>query len=605
MCGLAGFFAYAAHSAPVGRATLLAMRDRMAPRGPDGIGLWIAPDGRTGFGHRRLSIIDLTETGAQPMATPDGRYTIAYNGEIYNYRKLRAELAEQGVAFVGDSDTEVVLHLYARHGARMLGALRGMFALAIWDAHTRTMFMARDPLGIKPLYYADVGGTLRFASQVKALLADPAISRDPSPAGLTGFHLTGSVPEPFTAYRAIRALPAGHWLTYEEDRPGTPVRYVKVAAALAEAQGRVASDVDIRAALRDSVRHHLVADVEVGAFLSGGVDSGALIGLMRDCGQQRIRACTLAYREFAGTADDEMPGAIDMAQRYSVDHHVRHVTAAEFADDLDAIFDAMDQPSVDGVNTWFVSKACREMGLKVALSGLGGDELLAGYSTFRSVPRMFHRAGPLTKLPGAAKAARMLLRALAPRLARRNPKALGVLEHAGSWAGAYLLRRAVLLPFELDGAMDPTMAREGLEELDLLGLFADSVSPDPGSDNGRVSALETSNYMRNQLLRDTDWASMAHSVEIRVPLVDMTLLEAVAPRIASLEPGEGKALLAAAPIIPVPQEVVDRPKTGFGIPVGDWLRGDVEHHEDRRTSRRWAQVVEARYARSVDALPTA
>jgi len=605
MCGLAGFFAHAAHATPMERATLIAMRDRMAPRGPDGAGLWIAPDGRTGFGHRRLSIIDLSETGAQPMSTPDGRYMIAYNGEIYNYRALRAELIAQGAAFAGDSDTEVVLHLYARYGAGMLTKLRGMFALAIWDAHARTMFLARDPLGIKPLYYADSGGTLRFASQVKALLVDPAISRDPSPAGLAGFQLTGSVPEPFTAYRAIHALPAGHSLTCTEEGPAKPERYANVAATLAHARGQVVSDSDVRAALRDSVRHHLVADVEVGAFLSGGVDSGALIGLMRDCGQQRIRACTLTYREFAGTADDEMPGAIDMAQRYGVDHHVRPVTAAEFAEDLDAIFDAMDQPSVDGINTWFVSKACREMGLKVALSGLGGDELLAGYSTFRSVPRMFHRAGPLTRVPGAAKAARMLIRVLAPRLARRNPKALGVLDYAGSWAGAYLLRRAVLLPFELDEVMDPAMAREGLAELDLLGLFADSANPDPVSDNGRVCAFETANYMRNQLLRDADWASMAHSIEIRVPLVDFALLQAIAPRIASLKPGEGKSLLANAPAIPVPADIVARPKTGFGIPVGDWLRGDVEHREDRRTSRRWAHAVEARYARSVDALPTA
>jgi len=605
MCGLAGFFAHAAYGAPVSRDTLTAMRDRMAPRGPDGFGLWIAPDGRAGFGHRRLSIIDLSETGAQPMATPDGRYTIAYNGEIYNYRALRAELIEQGTVFVGDSDTEVVLHLYARYGAGMLEKLRGMFALAIWDAHARTMFLARDPLGIKPLYYANTGGTLRFASQVKALLVDPAISRDPSPAGLVGFHLTGSVPEPFTAYRAVHALPAGHWLMCTEKGPGTPTCYANVAAALADAHGRVVSNSDIRAALRDSVRHHLVADVEVGAFLSGGVDSGALIGLMRDCGQQRIRACTLTYREFAGTADDEMPGAIEMARRYGVDHHVRPITAAEFAEDLDAIFDAMDQPSVDGINTWFVSKACRQMGLKVAVSGLGGDELLAGYSTFRSVPRMFRRAGPLTRIPGAAKAARMMIRALAPRFARSNPKVLGVLDYAGSWAGAYLLRRAVLLPFELDGAMDPAMAREGLAELDLLGLFADSLHPDPGSNNGRVSALETCNYMRNQLLRDTDWASMAHSVEIRVPLVDFALLEAIAPRTASLKPGEGKALLASAPAIPIPADIVARPKTGFGIPVGDWLRGDVEHHEDRRTSRRWAHVVERRYAGSVDTLPTA
>ncbi|HWU72446.1 MAG TPA: asparagine synthase (glutamine-hydrolyzing) [Sphingomonas sp.] len=605
MCGLAGFFAHTANGVRVSRATLIAMRDRMAARGPDGTGLWISPDERAGFGHRRLSIIDLSEGGAQPKATPDGRYIIAYNGEIYNYRLLRAELSDEGVCFNSDSDTEVLLHLYARNGASMLDRLRGMFAIAIWDAQARTMFLARDPLGIKPLYYADGQGTVRFASQVKALLRDPTISRDPSPAGLAGFHLMGSVPEPFTAFSAIRALPAGHWLCYAENAPGKPVRYSNVAATLADARDRVATDADIRAALRDSVRHHLVSDVEVGAFLSGGVDSGALIGLMRDCGQQRIRACTLTYREFVDTDVDEVPGAIAMAQRYGVDHQIRSVTAAEFAGDLEAIFDAMDQPSVDGINSWFVSKACREMGLKVALSGLGGDELLAGYSTFRSVPLMVHRAGPLSRVPGAAAAARMVLRTLAPRLVRRNPKALGVLDYAGSWAGAYLLRRAVLLPFELERAMDPEMARQGLAELGELGLIAASIDPDPSSDAGRVCALETANYMRNQLLRDADWAGMAHSLEIRVPLVDATLLRAVAPRIPSLRPGEGKALLATAPIIPVPQDVIDRPKTGFGTPVGDWLRGDLEHHEDRRTSRRWAQVAEARYERSIASLSTA
>ncbi len=598
MCGFVGYFAHAGSAAPVERNVLIAMRDRMASRGPDGTGLWISPDARTGFGHRRLSIIDLSEAGAQPMATPDGRYVIAYNGEIYNYRRLKADLIAQGAAFVGDSDTEVLLHLYARHGAAMLPMLRGMFALAIWDTQARSMFLARDPLGIKPLYYADAGGTIRFGSQVKALLADPALSRDPSPAGLTGFHLMGSVPEPYTAWRAIRALPAGHWLTVTTDGLGGPIEYARVARVLADGRHREASDADVRAALRDSVRHHLVADVEVGAFLSGGVDSGALVGLMRDCGQERIRACTLAFREFSDSQNDETPGAIDIAHRYGVDHRIRDVTAAEFADDLDAIFDAMDQPSVDGINTWFVSKACAEMGLKVALSGLGGDELLAGYSTFRSVPQTHRYAGPLSRIPGAGGAARMLIRTLAPRLARRNPKALGVLDFAGTWPGAYFLRRAVLLPFELDGAMDPDMAREGMEELRSLQPIASSVVPDPGSDNGRVCAMETCNYMRHQLLRDSDWAGMAHSLEIRVPLVDFTLLEALAPRIPLLKPGEGKALLATAPIIPVPRDVVERPKTGFGIPVGDWLRGDATHVEDRRTSRRWAQVVEARYAAS-------
>src|SRR3569623_3339743 len=206
MCGIAGVHTHAASGRTVSRDTLVAIRDRMAARGPDGTGLWISDSGRTGFGHRRLSIIDLPEGGHQPMATPDERLTICFNGEIYNYRALRDELIADGVTFASDSDTEVMLLLYAREGVGMLGRLRGMFALAIWDAQANKLLLARDPLGIKPLYYSDTGGALPFASQVKALLVDPANSSEPSPARLTGFHLMGSVPEPFTAWRAIRAL---------------------------------------------------------------------------------------------------------------------------------------------------------------------------------------------------------------------------------------------------------------------------------------------------------------------------------------------------------------------------------------------------------------
>jgi asparagine synthase (glutamine-hydrolysing) len=487
----------------------------------------------------------------------------------------------------------------------MLPLLRGMFALAIWDARERSLFMARDQLGIKPLYYADVNGTLRFGSQVKALLRDPCVSRDPSPAGLTGFHVTGSVPEPYTIYQSINALAAGHWIKCEAGSLGPPKRYSNVAASLIAKDRAPINDLDVRTALRDSVRHHLVADVDVGAFLSGGIDSAALVGLMRDCGQSRIRACTLTFREFAGTAADEMPGAIRIAQLYGADHYVREVGPLEFADDLEAIFDAMDQPSVDGINTWFASKACREMGVSVALSGQGGDELFAGYSTFQSVPRINRFGGLVGRMPGAERAARFLISTFAPELVRRNPKILGILRYAGSLSGSYLLRRAVLLPFELDGAMNPDTARQGLAELGLLQKFEDSVTPDPGSDNARVCALETSNYLRNQLLRDADWAGMAHSLEIRVPLADFTLMETIASRIAVLKPGEGKRLLAAAPSVPIPQEIARRPKVGFGIPVGDWLRGEVHHQEDRRTSRNWAQVVKSRYDQSIEALPTA
>jgi asparagine synthase (glutamine-hydrolysing) len=323
------------------------------------------------------------------------------------------------------------------------------------------------------------------------------------------------------------------------------------------------------------VHAHLLADVEVGMFLSAGVDSGALLGLMADAGRHDIRAITLAFDEFRGTAEDEAPFAAQVAERYGAEHIVRHVGEREFRDDLPAIIEAMDQPSIDGVNTWFVAKAAKEAGLKVALSGLGGDELLAGYPSFVDVPRWRRRFGLFAAVPGLGRLARPLIRALAPGLASEAPKALGLLEYAHSWTGAYLLRRGLFLPYELKEVMEPDVAREGLRRLKPLRRLAAALEPDPGSDVGRVCTLESTHYMRNQLLRDADWAGMAHGVEIRVPLVDVRLLESLAPAIPSLAARTGKAALAKAPTTPLPAGIVARAKTGFAVPAGVWMNAAI------------------------------
>src|SRR6266849_1942585 len=320
MCGINGIFAYhSASSAPAG-TELLATRDAMRARGPDGSGAWWSMDQRCGLGHRRLSIIDLSDRASQPMASEDGRLVVVFNGEIYNYPQLRAELETDGARFRTTSDTETLLHLYARHGAEMVHRLRGMFAFAIWDEARHRLFLARDPYGIKPLYTANDGWTFRFASQVKALLAGGRVARDPEPAGIAGFHLFGSVPEPFTLYRDIRALPAGHTQRIDAAGPREPRPFVNLAAILAEGALHPALAAELgerlRASALDSVRAHLLADVEVGIFLSAGVDSGALLGLMRDAGQCEIRAITLAFDEFRDTPEDEAPHAARIAARY-------------------------------------------------------------------------------------------------------------------------------------------------------------------------------------------------------------------------------------------------------------------------------------------------
>ncbi len=552
------------------------MNDRMAARGPDGSGLWLSDDGRMGFAHRRLAIIDLSDSGAQPMHSACGRFSITFNGEIYNYRELRAELQSKGYAFRGGSDTEVMLQLYADCGVEMVGKLRGMFAFGLWDAEKRILLLARDPLGIKPLYWADDGWTLRFASQAKALLAGGQLKCQPDPAGIVGFHLFGSVPEPFTVWRGIQALPAGTTLTVDACGPGAPRRYYDVASALAAraAKGESA-DADPRRqlaeAVHDSVRHHLVADVPVAVFLSAGLDSGALLGTMAELGARDVSAVTLGFSEFEGLAHDEVPLAAGMARRYGARHIVRTIDRAEFEHDLPAIFDAMDLPTIDGINTWFVAKAAREVGIKVALSGLGADECFGGYPSFVDVPRSVRWVQPFSWLPGLGVLAR---HGLSTRLAKGlglHPKMAGILEYGGSWAGAYLLRRSVYMPWELEDLLEPTLLREGLRRLAPLGVIAAELQAGRLLDAfDKVAALETTLYMRNQLLRDADWAGMAHGVEIRVPYVDPVFLASL-PAGNVLARLDAKKAVASVPVPPLPAAIQNRPKTGFATPVGRWL----------------------------------
>ena len=607
MCGIVGIYAYRSAADSIDRSEVVRIRDHMAARGPDGSGAWFSQDGRVGLGHRRLSIIDLSDRAAQPMESRDGKLVITFNGEIYNYRQLREKLEAKGCVFRTQSDTEVLLHLYVAKGAAMVEELRGMFAFAIWDLNKRGLLLARDPYGVKPLYYADDGHTLRFASQVKALVAGGNISRDPEPAGWVGFHIFGSVPEPFTIYRQIRNLCAGSIVWVNSRGAGEPIRYFRVAEAFSRAESaHPAPQAQLRDGLRgalfDSVRHHMVADVPVGVFLSAGLDSGALLGLMRDVGQQDIQAVTLTYDEFRDKPEDEAPLAAKSALLYGSKHTIRIVREKEFHDDLPRIVEAMDQPTIDGINTWFVSKAARELGLKAAISGLGGDELFGGYPSFRTIPRSVRLWAVPSRIALLGDVFRHF--AVSSGLASiLNPKFAGVAKYGGSFAGAYLLRRGLFMPWELSSVMDRHLADEGLRRLRPVAHIATALAPMPRTNFGRVACLEASFYMRNQLLRDADWASMAHSLEVRVPLIDVQLLRAAAPAMITLPTGAGKRCLATSPRLALPPSTRDRAKTGFGTPVKEWLKRDERLQNWRRVpqlvgprcpwARRWAYELAA------------
>jgi asparagine synthase (glutamine-hydrolysing) len=580
MCGIAGVYAYHYAANPIDMTELRAIRDHMAPRGPDGCGEWLSEDGRVGLGHRRLAIIDLSNRAAQPMVARDRKTVITFNGEIYNYRSLRSELELKGYRFDTQSDTEVLLQLYALKGPAMVHDLQGMFAFALWDGEQCRLLLARDPYGIKPLYYSDDGWTCRFASQVKALVAGGRIAPDRDPAGWAGFLLFGSVPEPHTIYRNIRAVPAGTTLWINRCGAEEPKRYFSIARTFAAAErapapAPQAAGDRIRAALIDSVRRHLVADVPVGIFLSAGVDSGALLGLMRDAGQRDIHAITLGYDEFHGEENDEVPLAKVLAARYGAKHTIRIVTREEFRADLPRILETMDQPTIDGINTWFVSKAAREQGLKAAISGLGGDELVGGYPAFRQIPQWVRLLRLSVFLPFLGEVSRTLITAINDLVPLGHPKIAGFLKYAKSYPGAYLLRRGVFMPWELPELVDKHFIREGLRRLDPINHIAAVLNPEPELGWSKVATLEACLYMRNQLLRDVDWASMAHALEVRVPLVDTTLLSAVASEHILMQPGAGKRLLASAPSVALPTQIQERAKTGFTTPIDRWLKDDA------------------------------
>lgn len=586
MCGITAIYAYQRTAPPVDQGELLRIRDAMERRGPDGAGIWIAPDNRVGLAHRRLSIIDLSDAGTQPMATPDRKLQIVFNGEIYNYRELRTRLQAKGHVFLTHSDTEVLLYAWREYGQAMVEHLRGMYAFSIWDEDRKGLFLARDHFGIKPLYYHDDGKTFRIASQVKALLSGGGIEARPEPAGHVGFYLWGCVPEPYTLYRNLFALPAGHTLWVDGSGPRVPLQYFDIAQELENASSvkpEKKPSLVLREALRDSVRHHLISDVPVGVFLSSGIDSATLLALSAESLGSKLQAVTLGFAEYENTLADEVPLARKIAAQYACDHHIGRITKSDFDEDLGGILRAMDQPSIDGVNTWFVAREAKRAGLKVALSGLGGDELLGGYPSFRQIPGLVSCIGPIASLPGLGKAMRLVSAPIIKHLS--SSKYASLFEYGGSYGGAYLLRRGLFMPWELPHVLDGELVREGWAKLQPV-LRLDEWTKRIHAPHTKVAALEMSFYMRNTLLRDSDWAGMAHSLEIRVPLVDVTLFRALAPHLASTDPPT-KHYLGRVPKYPLSSEFINRPKTGFTIPVREWVEKRVENQEAQKAVRSW------------------
>lgn len=583
MCGIAGI-ALAGNAAAYDLAGRLdAMNAAMVHRGPDDGGTYLTPNGRVGLANRRLAIRDLSPAGHMPMAADDGHVWITYNGEIYNASALRSHLETRGYIFRSHSDTEVILHGYCAWGPEVVQRLRGIFAFAILEDRggAARLFLARDRLGVKPLYYATTGEAFLFASELTALRASGLIGREMSPVGLVGYLLTGSIPNPWTIYQAARALEPASALdvTLEGLAPRLENRrYWSFPAGPREESDAAGAVEQVRGLLAEAVSAELVSDAPLGAFLSGGLDSSAVVALMRQATAGPIRTCSMVFEE---AEFSEAPYARAMAEAAGADHYERVITARDVMEELDGILAAMDQPTIDGVNTYFVSQTAHQAGLTVALSGLGGDELFGGYrNTFGGVPQLLRALGLVESVPGGSAVGR---RAIGLLPGRRWSKLQAALMRPASPASAYLARRGLFAPQEVRALVGDEVWSAVIEVFDPVRYIAgrsEQADTEPG--NGIfswTSRAELTTYTCNQLLRDTDVMSMAHSLEVRVPLLDHLLVERVLrlPDAVKANGGKPKALLLEAVGPWLPAVVRNRSdKQGFVFPWDTWMRGPLE-----------------------------
>jgi asparagine synthase (glutamine-hydrolysing) len=545
------------------------MMEAQIHRGPSGGGLHRA--GQVVLGHRRLAIIDLSDDANQPMSNEDGSIWLTYNGEIYNHCELRTELRAAGHRFKSRSDTEVIVHGYEQWGIeRLLDRLRGMFAFGLYDPRAG-LLLARDRLGIKPLYYytyAD-SGLLLFASEVKALLHSGVVPNDRDREALAGFLLAGSVPAPRTIVRDVQCLLPGHYLHWRDGRSFVR-QYWDLRVAPSIDSGCVSASTSVRSLLEDSISRHLMSDVPLGVFLSGGVDSGAVVTMAtraRSADVPPLTTLTITFDE-PEFSESEATGAV--AARFHTDHREIRATGRNFVEELPKIFAAMDQPTNDGVNTYFISKAARQAGLTVVLSGLGGDEVFWGYKHYRWL------ANGETWLARCPASARRALAWSAERWGkargRDNWMRAAFVARSASSRDLYLFMRGFFAPQHVRRLLG--MTQRELQDAVEQHLFDVNVASATRATATGVNYIEVKRYLHDQLLRDSDVFSMAHSIELRVPLLDHPLVEYAArvPPALKVPNGVNKPLLVGAVNDRLVSAAGSAPKRGFSLPMDRWLK---------------------------------
>jgi asparagine synthase (glutamine-hydrolysing) len=594
MCGLCGVFEYGAAQPRVSAALVERMRDTMVHRGPDDAGVYVSDDRRVGLGNRRLSIVDLSAAGHIPMPNDDARVWIAYNGEVYNHERLRPTLVEQGYRFRSRTDTETILRMYEARGLDFVQHLDGDFAIAIWDANENRLVLARDRVGVKPLYYAANGGRLIFASEIKAILEHPAVSRDIDEEALYHYLTFLTTPAPMTLFAGIQKLPAGCLLTCDARGEIRVTRYWDAIVPQAEA-ALLADEEQVSAhllgLLNQSIEKRMMSDVPFGVFLSGGVDSTANVALMARLMDRPVRTYTVGFRD--NPEQNEINEARDMAREYATDHHEVLITQQELIDFLPDLIFHQDEPIADPVCVplYYVAKLARDSGTTVVQVGEGSDELFCGYEDYKRYLRLYDRAWRhLSRLPrvvrrAGASAGQSLLRRMADGMPSRWHKmAPDLLRRLAAdeplfWSGAFVFDEVYKQQLFTDAAMERLARQDAFDgnpsslavvRADLERLFKAKPQADQLE---QMIYLDLKLRLPELLLMRVDKMTMANSVEARVPFLDHKLVEFAMslPRRLKLRDGETKYILKRALKGVIPDRVIHRRKQGFGAPINQWM----------------------------------
>ncbi len=579
MCGIAGFISPS--DAPADReAAVMRMCAAMWHRGPDDGGS--VTQGEATLGMRRLAIFDPAH-GHQPMTTADGRFHLIFNGAIYNHRELRAELESTGYAFKTRCDTEVLLAAFAHWGEACLDRLRGMFAFAVWDTQEQSLFLARDAFGIKPLYVHHAGPRLLFASELNALLTSNAITTQIDPHAMADYLAWLAVPAPRTIWHNIISLRPGECMTFHAGhiyvRPWWT--FQKISSKAKPCATREDFIRELRARLEDTIRAHLLADVPVGAFLSGGLDSCVIVGLMQRAGGPRLKTFSIGFDE---NEFSEAAFAARAARHFGTEHHASVLTGAQVAKDIEKILGSLDQPTGDGINTYYASRAAHAGGVTAAISGLGGDEFFGGYPSFRDIPRLARWLPLWRKLPAIMR--KTVLAGLARRGTRAR-KLADFLHHARDPHELASLQRRVFSEAAGGSLLHPdlqaALAGQSPHHPQLATITAELAG---AGQFELISAWESRTYMADVLLRDSDVMSMRHSLELRVPFVDRPLFEWLWRQPASFKDGQDrpKTALAEAAADVLPPETLLRKKQGFSLPFPVWMRQELRPFLDETFS---------------------